>query len=121
GVLFEGAMAARLAGVPHVWHVHEVLKTGNVTHAVLPLGCIKKMFRWLSRRIIFESNASRNVFAGMGEDAKSTVVYNCVRIPDRPPALTADEARRRFGLRSEDRVVSFVGRFSERKNPLLLL
>jgi glycosyltransferase involved in cell wall biosynthesis len=121
GVLFEGALAAFFAGVPHVWHIHEVLSRGNVSHAVLPLCCMKKMFRWFSKRIIFESNASRNVFVGPGEDAKSAVVYNCVRIPDRPPALTSDEARRRFGLRDEDQVVSFVGRFSERKNPLLLV
>jgi glycosyltransferase involved in cell wall biosynthesis len=121
GVLFEGAVAAYFAGVPHVWHVHEVLRPGNVSHAVLPLWLIKKLFRRLSGRILFESNASRNVFVGSKADAKSAVVYNCVRIPDRAATLGQDEARRLFGLRDEDQVVSFVGRFSERKNPLLLV
>jgi glycosyltransferase involved in cell wall biosynthesis len=119
-VLFEPALAARIAGVPHIWHVHEVLEPGNVTAPVLPIWLVKRLVRGLSRRIIFESNASRNVYADAEQDQKSAVVYNCVRFPDRTVSLDREEARRRLGFGDEQQVVSFVGQFSERKNPLLL-
>src|SRR5262249_44527327 len=35
--IFESAFAAALAGVPHVWHVHEVLRSGTRSPGVLPV------------------------------------------------------------------------------------
>ncbi|HTU93559.1 MAG TPA: glycosyltransferase family 4 protein [Gemmataceae bacterium] len=119
-VIFEAAVAARVAGVPHVWHVHEVLKRGNVTMPMLPIRLIKKLIGWLSRRIIFESNASRNVYENGRADPKCGVVYNCVRFPDGSATFDRGEARRRLGFGDEEQVVSFIGQLSERKNPLLL-
>ena len=120
-VIFEAALAARIAGVPHVWHVHEVLKRGNVTAPVLPIRLIKKLVGWLSRRIIFESNASRKVHENGRPDPKCSVVYNCVRFSDGSATLDRSEARRRLGFGDDEQVVSFIGQFSERKNPLLLV
>lgn len=119
-VIFEAALAARIAGVPLVWHVHEVLKRGNVTTPLLPIWLIKKAIGWLSRRIIFESNASRVVHESGRPDPKCSVVYNCVRFAEGSAAQDRAEARRRLGFADEEQVVSFVGQFSERKNPLLL-
>lgn len=120
-LIFEAAVAARLAGVPHIWHIHEVLQRGNVTAPVLPLWLIKKLIGWLSRRIIFESNASRKVFEAGRPNPKCDVVYNCVRFPDVAAASDPGEARRRLGFGEEAQVVSFIGQFTERKNPLLLV
>lgn len=120
-VIFEAALAARIVSVPHVWHVHEVLRRGNVTASLLPLRLIKGLIRRLSRRVIFESNASRAAYQGDRTDERCAVVYNCVRFPDRPPAVERDSALGQLGFDRENRVVSFVGRFSERKNPLLLV
>lgn len=119
-VIFEAAAAARIAGVPHIWHVHEVLKRGNVTTPMLPIWLVKRLIGWLSRKIIFESNASRIVYESGRADSKCRVVYNCVRFPDSAAAPDREEARRRLGLGEQEQVVSFVGNFSERKNPLLL-
>jgi glycosyltransferase involved in cell wall biosynthesis len=120
-VIFEAAVAARIAGVPHLWHVHEVLRRGNVTRPLLPLRLIKRLIRWLSRTIIFESHASRAAYEGDRRDPRCAVVHNCVRFPDRPTALERDTALGKLGFHREDRVVSFLGQFSERKNPLLLV
>jgi hypothetical protein len=57
-VIFEAAVAATLARVPHAWHVHEVLRPGNVTAAVLPLRLIKRLIGWLSQGILFKSKLS---------------------------------------------------------------
>jgi glycosyltransferase involved in cell wall biosynthesis len=120
-VIYEAALAARLAGVPHVWHVHEVLKRGNVTAPLLPLWLTKKLIRRLSRRIVFESNSSRSVYQGERTDERCAVVYNCVRFADRQAVLDRASALRKLGFEDGDRVVTFLGQFSERKNPLLLV
>lgn len=120
-VIFEAAAAARLAGVPHIWHVHEILKRGNVTTPMLPIWLIKKLIGRLSRRIIFESNASRKVYESSRPNPTCSVVYNCVRFPNPSAVLDRSEARRRLGFGDEEQVVGFVGQFSERKNPLLLV
>ena len=59
--IFESALAARLAGVPHVWHVHEVLKSGNAMDQALPLDTIKGLIHRLSDRIVFESEAAQRL------------------------------------------------------------
>jgi glycosyltransferase involved in cell wall biosynthesis len=118
--IFEAALAARLAGVPHVWHVHEVLRPGNVTASLLPLRLVKWLIHRLSRRVVFESNASRAVYEGGKPDGRATVVYNPVRFLHEPPA-DLGSFRKQLHLCDTDRVVSFIGQFSERKNPLLLV
>lgn len=117
--IFESAIAARLEGVPHVWHVHEVLQTGNRMQQLLPLRTMKRLiYRW-SSRIVFESNAARTVFEDCTPADKSQVIYNSVRLDESP--VDRQAARRRFGLRDEDVAVGFVGQFIDRKNPLLLI
>jgi len=118
--IFEAALAARLAGVPHVWHVHEVLRPGNVTACVLPLRLVKWLIGRLSRRVIFESNGARAAYESGTLDQRAAVVYNPLRFTEGLPP-DGQAARERLGLGEADRVVSFVGQFSERKNPLLLV
>ena len=118
--IFEPALAARLAGVPHVWHVHEVLQNGNHMHQLLPLPVMKRIIYRLSDRIVFESHAARRVFEQSTPGDKSDVVYNSLRLVDQAASGTAAD-RARFGLAADDQVVGFVGQFIDRKNPLLLV
>src|SRR4030042_4403108 len=62
--IFEAAIAARLAGVPHVWHVHEVLTADHTRPKVLPLWLIKRLIGRLSDRVVFESDSAREVCRG---------------------------------------------------------
>jgi glycosyltransferase involved in cell wall biosynthesis len=120
-VLFEPALAARLAGVPHVWHIHEVLRRGNIDHTAVPLRVARGLIGRLSHRVIFESNASRAAYEGATPDPRARVVYNPVRLAAEDMGADGGESRRRLGFGPDDRVVGFVGRFSERKDPLLLV
>lgn len=124
--IFEPAIAARLAGVPHVWHVHEVLAAGNRMQQLLPLPVMKRLIYRLSARTIFESHSARRVFETSTPGDKSQVVYNSLRLIDEGPHPTSpgergDDDRARFGLDPEDCVLGFVGQFNDRKNPLLLI
>jgi glycosyltransferase involved in cell wall biosynthesis len=118
--IFEAAVAARLAGVPHLWHVHEVLRRGNVTASVLPLRLVKWLIGRLSHCIIFGSNGARAAYEGATPDRRATLVYNPVRFAEGPPP-DAGAARERLGLGETERLVTFIGQFSERKNPLMLV
>ncbi|HVA45527.1 MAG TPA: glycosyltransferase family 4 protein [Pirellulales bacterium] len=80
--IFEAAVAARLAGVPHVWHVHEVLAEGNRMQQLLPLPVMKRLIYRLSDRIVFESHSARRVFETSTPADKSVVVYNSLRLTD---------------------------------------
>ena len=119
--IFEPALAARLARVPHVWHVHEVLQTGNRMDQLLPLDTMKRLIRRWSDHVIFESDAARRVFEQTVPNPHATVIPNSVRLNPDSSATAATDSRHRFGLDPADEVVAFVGQFIERKNPRLLL
>jgi len=120
-VVFEGAIAARLAGVPHVWHVHEVLTPQHMRPRALPLGLIRPLIGRLSDRVIFESDAARRVCRRVMPPGKATRVYNSARFDGRAVSQDRCETRRRLGIGDDRCVVAWIGRFSERKNPLMLL
>jgi len=161
-VIYEAALAARLAGVPHVWHVHEVLTGNHMRPRMLPLGLIRRLISGLSDRVIFESDASREICRGAMPGRKMQTVYNSVRPLAASPALMVQgeavgwdkrsagppsgpeingpeinggpalrlshptpagrpDARARFDLADDRCAVVWIGRFSQRKNPLMLI
>lgn len=118
--IFESAWAAHFSGVPHVWHIHEVLSDDRPPDALLKIRTIKRLVRRWSDRVVFESQAARRAFEGEKPLAEARVVYNSVRL-DAPPLGTAEAARRQFELAPDETAVGFVGQLIDRKNPLLLL
>ena len=78
-VIFEPALAARWAGVPHVWHVHEILGSQSMRPHLLPWRwMVRRIGRW-SERVIFESHTARQRCQGLVPEEKMRVVYNSVR------------------------------------------
>jgi glycosyltransferase involved in cell wall biosynthesis len=118
-VVFEGALAAKRADVPHVWHVHEVLTPEHMRPRMLPLPVIAGLIDRLSVRVIFESESSRQRAAGWIAAEKSLAIYNSVRL-EPPPNIDRAAARQRLALPAGATVFTYLGRFSDRKNPLLL-
>lgn len=130
-VIFEAALAARRAGIPHVWHVHEML-TATYWHSLVRLQVICRcILRW-SDAIIFESRAAHQVFQDcVGEYSASTrkeqlheiyVVPNPLRMI--PPPVTSEgrrRARQTLGIAEDEFVILWVGQFIPRKNPRLML
>ncbi|NMC21487.1 MAG: glycosyltransferase, partial [Thermogutta sp.] len=125
-VIFEPALAARLARVPHVWHVHEILHPAYWPRRLAPLPAVaRRLTRW-SRRVIFESHAARRVCEPFIDIAKTRVIHNplrftaddveCSAVRDKAAAL-----RSALGLAPRDVMVLWLGRFSPRKDPLLLV
>ena len=118
--IFEGALCARWAGVPHLWHVHEVLSSATGLSPVLPVAWIRRFIRKFSSLVVFESHSARAAFESRTPLPAAKVVPNSIRLAD-ANETNRDEARRQLGVGPDAIVVAFVGQLIDRKNPLLLV
>ena len=104
-VMFSPALAAKLAGVPHVWHVRESFDEFQ--------GRLWKIYstymRMLSNKIVCVSNATANQFPNR---EKVVVVHNGISLDEfavDQPRLRM-EFRQRFNINETDFVVTCIGR-----------
>ena len=75
-VIWEGALAAQLRGVPHLWHIHEILEVHPVLRTLFPLPTVHQIMDELSQRVVAVSEAALN---GLVQDitaSKLTVISN---------------------------------------------
>lgn len=120
--IFESALAAKKAGVPHLWHVHEVLQPGNAMSQLLPIPWLQRFIRKYSDQVIFESHSAKAAFEETTPVSNSEVVFNSVRLGNE--TLSVDQitqTRRTLGLADDVATIVYVGQFIDRKNPLLVI
>jgi glycosyltransferase involved in cell wall biosynthesis len=120
-VIPEAALAARLAGIPHVWHVHEVMTDAHMRPRLLSVGLTMRLIAALSRRVVFESRGARALCEAWVSNAKARVVPNSLRSLAGANRLDSSEARKALGIGPDDFVVVWVGQFSRRKRPVHLI
>ncbi|HET7624715.1 MAG TPA: glycosyltransferase, partial [Verrucomicrobiae bacterium] len=103
GVILSPAMAARLAGVPHVWHIRDWFQEFR---SFWP--AFAAYIRKFSRKIVAVSNAVANQFEPRGH---ATVIHDGFSIEEFciPRQELRDDFRLRYGL-GKDFVVGCVGR-----------
>ncbi|MBJ6802447.1 glycosyltransferase family 4 protein [Geomonas propionica] len=77
-VVWEGALAAAFVGVPHVWHLHEILTGHPSLKGVFPVPVIYSLIGLLSKRAVAVSEAVRATAAGAVGANKVTVIHNGV-------------------------------------------
>ena len=85
-VVPQGAFLARILGVPHIWHVREVLPNSTLK-TPLPRDLVLSLVLRLSSSVIVVSESCRALFTGM-RGARVRVVYNGVELSaetDRDP------------------------------------
>lgn len=106
--VFAGVLAARLAGVPHVWHVHEIT-TRPRWFAHVVAACVGL----LTQRAVFVSAAAREHLCGLSARvrAKAVVIHNGIdsaRAQDGKPGVLRAEC----GWDGAHVVVAMVGRIN---------
>ncbi len=136
--LFEGVLVARALGIPHVTHIHEVLEDRFMRPRWFSLPKVVQFYYQNSVRVVFESDSSRKVAEKILHDGKfteletylkkSAVVSNSSRLTladaenyTPKEAESAWKSWENFGVDSEKWTVLWLGRFSVRKNPEMLL
>lgn len=135
---FEGALAARSLGIPHITHIHEVLEDRFMRPRWFSLPKILKFYYHNSSNIIFESEASRKIAEkqltpGVKKNVenllrKSVVISNSSRFSlqdfefyekKNPEELASQFVN--YGFQKNRVTFLWIGRFSQRKNPFLLV
>ena len=120
--IFESAVAARHAGVPHLWHVHEVLTPGSAMSQLLPIRWMQRFIKRYSDQVVFESHSAKSAFEQTTKLTNADVVFNSVRIDVEELSITELESvRTRFEISDTFFRVVCIGQFIARKNPLLLI
>ena len=105
--IWTGAFAARRAGVPHVWFVHEILDGENplLSHILGRKALVRRMAK-LAVRIVANSRASARAFEGTG---KVLVIGNGIDTRRRSaPDLAA--LRVSLGLGESDATLGVIGK-----------
>lgn len=115
--VFAGVLAARLSGVPHVWHVHEIT-TRPRWFARAMAACVGR----LSQRAVFVSEATREHMCALSPHvrAKAVVIRNGI---DTRRALSGQRGvvRSECGFGEQLLLVGMVGRINWWKGQAKLL
>ena len=74
-----GAIAAALAGRPHIWHIHEFAFNPGAIEMSVPKETLAALIDQTSNAVFFTSQAVEREWAGAFLPAKTRVVYNWVR------------------------------------------
>jgi glycosyltransferase involved in cell wall biosynthesis len=107
-----GAFAAKKAGVPHVWAIHEVLR-GERPLLYYLFGS-RRLVKFIERRslkVIVNSNASRTAFQNL---EKTALIYNGLQARKCDPSRL-DSLRRELGIHDGDLVAGVLGKIYEGK------
>jgi len=115
--VFSGVLAARLAGVPHVWHVHEIT-TRPRWFARAMAACVGL----LSQRAVFVSQATLEHMCALNPRvrAKAVVIHNGID-PGRALDGRRGVLRAEMGWAPDQPVVGMVGRINWWKGQTKLL
>ena len=116
--VYDGALAARAAGVAHVWHVREV-------HTGLSVigGPLSRMIYHYSDAVIVMSAAVDEAFFGARRDKEGRIhkVFDGVDVGRFHPGNSGSEIRAEVGLGPDTPLVGVVGRIAHWKGHRLFL
>lgn len=112
-----GALWAKLRGIPHVWHAHEIVR-----EPVLAAKALTGAVSLLATRVVCNSEATRQWLLDHQPRLieRARVAPNGVRRPEPDPAR-ARALRAELGVSEQGLLVAQVGRISARKAPTLLV
>lgn len=118
-VIGDGAIAAKLLGIPHVWHVLEILGDDPVLEPFLDLPSFFSIMDHLSYRIVAVSKAVEDNILKYNNAAKTTVINTGLSLSQEYPQIT--NKRDHLSISPDTHMVCFAGVLSIRKGVLTLI
>ncbi|MCK4791563.1 MAG: glycosyltransferase family 4 protein [Desulfobacteraceae bacterium] len=112
----DGAFAAKIAGVPHLWHIHgKSVGTTDAYGSYLPIETLYALVQNLSAEIIAVSQDVRNFLKKYLPDSDIQVIYNGIDLEETDALNTGPSTiREEFQLHGK-KIVSLVGRIAKVK------
>jgi glycosyltransferase involved in cell wall biosynthesis len=108
-VVFDGALAAALANVPHVWHIHETIESGKNWRFFLGAKIARSLISRFSHRIIATSEAISKLYLDTTHDTgKIKVIYNGVDVDLYDDSVSMLTLRRKLGIPATVKLVGMV-------------
>jgi len=116
--VFSGAFAARLARVPHVWHVREMYGLGRITG-----GLYAAVIDLCADRIVCVSNAVKNHLTGFRRRCapKCAIIHNGIDLPAYGREGDSGALRDELGIPRGRGCIGAVGRINRVKGHELFL
>jgi glycosyltransferase involved in cell wall biosynthesis/SAM-dependent methyltransferase len=115
-VVVEGALAARLCGVPHVWHLHELIGVNPDLVPLLSPAAFFSLADVLTDKFVAVSRSVETQVQCFIQTEKVEVIYNGLDVFEGRP-----RRQEILGLDENTPVVSFVGTLSNTKGVLRLI
>lgn len=106
----EGAIAAKIAGRPHVWHLKETFGRGGRLKFPIPDRYVPQLFLMFSDKVIVMTNYIRTFFGDLQDHDKLVVVYDSVS--SERFTSTGDDFRKKLGLERDDLLIAKVASLS---------
>lgn len=104
----EGAVAARMTGVPHVWHIHESIAGNPALRGILSANMYRAIVAALSDEVVFVSRSVARSYDTMR--GRSSVVHpGTVLMAPKDRTQAQGLLIQRFGWESGTRLVGIVG------------
>ncbi len=119
-VIWEGALAARVNRIPHIWHIHEILEGHPRLKPLLPLPLVYQVMDDLSRRIVVVSRAVRVRLAESIDPGKIVTIHNGVDVAEARKEKDYSVLRE-LGLPGGVLVAATVGSLAKEKGHSVLL
>ncbi len=119
----QGAIAARITGKPHLWHIREVIGPDRLFRFPPPFSLIKKIFYGLSTRVVFNSKESASALDGPSHK-KAIVLPNAIPLESfvDPDARKRGLAfRRKLGLNDDNIMVGMIANLTSPKHQDLFI
>lgn len=113
-VIWEGALAAKFAGRPHVWHLHERLLAHPDLKPVLPLQQVFNVMGILSDQIVTVSQWVADQFPVENDNGKVRVINNGIDIAHMKGG-TPGNFRKGLGLSSDLLLFVVIGTIAKGK------
>jgi len=107
-LVVDAAIAARLAGIPHIWHIREWIgKQGN-TSFYLADRLLVRLIAFLSTQIIVMSDFVGEIFVRYGKRDKILKIYDGVNPRDFKPNVDGKPLRNRLGVRDDELLIGLI-------------
>ena len=110
--IIDGALGAAIAGRPHIWHLHEILKDNPAFRHIIPLNKVFKNITTLSHKIVSVSTTVDKQIT-TGEKERRCVIYNGINTGYEK--RVNDNIRRELGLNNNISLVLSIGAIIEKK------
>lgn len=116
--VLEGALVARRAGIPHIWHIHEYLSANPDIYSYLPNRLTDRIITKLSDCIITPSQSlAKKRFDGSN---KAYIVNNGVNL-NAFQLSDGTHIKRELNIPGDAAIITFIGSIAATKDPLTFI